>query len=44
LGYNAFVQAPFIALADERGVFFLCDKELKTGLPRYEELLKAVNG
>jgi type I site-specific restriction endonuclease len=42
-GYNAFVQAPFIALADEKGVFFLCGKELKAGLPHYDELLKAVH-
>lgn len=39
-GYNAFVGAPFLALADKQGVFFL-GEELKRGLPKYQELLEA---
>ncbi len=38
LGYNAFVQAPHIALADHRGVFSLNGDEIREGLPSYENL------
>lgn len=38
IGYNAFVNAPFLALADLTGVFFLRGRELEPGLPTYSEL------
>ena len=43
IGYNGFVEAPFIALADAKGVALLLpDGTLQRGLPSYPELLKAV--
>jgi hypothetical protein len=44
IGYNAFVEAPFIALADATGVSLLLPGgTLQKGLPSYPELIKAVN-
>ncbi len=43
IGYNVFVEAPFIALADAIGVALLLPGgTLQRGLPSYEMLLKAV--
>jgi len=44
LGYNAFVQARFVALANAKGVWLLLPQgEMIAGLPRYGELLQAVS-
>jgi hypothetical protein len=44
VGYNAFVQAPFSALADASGVSLLLpDGKLQKGLPTYEQLRNAVS-
>jgi len=43
VGYNMFVEAPFIALADPTGAALLLPEgTLQKGLPSYEMLLKAV--
>jgi hypothetical protein len=41
IGYNAFVRAPFLALADLTGVFFLHGRQLMPGLPTYDELTES---
>ncbi len=44
LGYNAFVQARFVALASPEGIRLLLPEGKEViGLPRYEELLMAVH-
>ncbi len=41
LGYNAFVQAPFCAVASSECIY-MCHPQKKRGLPSYRELLEGL--